>query len=255
MKRTRQFFVVISNEEERAEFLGIGVDLPKGKPTPSGEVVKFEMEENDSRWEKLQILLRRRLEASAAGARREGPSAVRRQSFDGKDAAKLAWLDGYSGQTVEQLLALEGEYQVDSIVLAFEQAIEQAVVKRNERGEGQSVTPAERVVLAVEGLEREINNGGYDQFFRNRSRQFVPMIVDALLRIGCVRAAEITRKAIEELGLSALSAEAIATVIAVDDPDRDAKLKRCDDAHYKAADPIAQRLFAFIKTNKTAIRI
>jgi len=98
----------------------------------------------------------------------------------------------------------------------------------------------------VEGLAREINNGGYDQFFRNRSRPFVPTIVDSLLRIGCVRAGEISQKATEELGLSALSAEAIATVIAVDDPDREAKLKRCDDACYKAADqncPTALRLY------------
>ena len=33
------------------------------------------------------------------------------------------WFDAYGGQTTEQLLALEGEYRTDSLVLAFEQAI------------------------------------------------------------------------------------------------------------------------------------
>jgi hypothetical protein len=37
----------------------------------------------------------------------------------------LKWLDSYSGQTADQLLALEGEYRIDSLVLAFEQALDQ----------------------------------------------------------------------------------------------------------------------------------
>ncbi len=32
------------------------------------------------------------------------------------------FLKAYSGQTTEQLIALDGEYRVDSLVLAFEQA-------------------------------------------------------------------------------------------------------------------------------------
>ena len=86
------------------------------------------------------MLPRRRLEASSAGERWKvhTPSKGSRGS---KDAAKLAWLDRYSRSTVEPLLALEGEYQVDSIMLAFEQAIKQAVVKRNERGEGRVLRP------------------------------------------------------------------------------------------------------------------
>ena len=35
------------------------------------------------------------------------------------------FLKAYSGQTTEQLIALDGEYRLDSIVLAFEQAIQQ----------------------------------------------------------------------------------------------------------------------------------
>jgi hypothetical protein len=32
-----------------------------------------------------------------------------------------------------------------------------------------------------------------------------------------------------------------------------AKLNRCDDASYKIAEPIAERLFAFIRANKAGI--
>ena len=37
---------------------------------------------------------------------------------------ELDWLEGYAGQTTEELLALEGRYRTDSIVLALEQALE-----------------------------------------------------------------------------------------------------------------------------------
>src|SRR5579862_9885762 len=104
----------------------------------------------------------------------------------------LQWLDGYSGQTVDQLLALEGKYRIDSLVLAFEQAMDQ---KAAEVGE-ESLTEEEGIILAIEALEREVNNGGYGQFFVNSSRAYAPVIVPALGRIGCPRTADITQKAL-----------------------------------------------------------
>lgn len=160
------------------------------------------------------------------------------------------WLDGYSGQSVEQLLSLEGEYRTDSLVLAFEQAIGQ----KAERKGAQSLTHEERIVLAVEAMEREVNNGGYDQFFVNSSREYAPIIVGALQRIGCKKTAKITQKAIEALRISDLRSDAIEAVICVrDDEGRSDKLRDCDDSYYKSTEPIAERLFAFIKANIASI--
>jgi hypothetical protein len=39
----------------------------------------------------------------------------------------LKWLDEYSGQTTHELIALQREYRTDSLVLAFEQALDQKV--------------------------------------------------------------------------------------------------------------------------------
>ena len=103
----------------------------------------------------------------------------------------LGWLDGYWGQSLEELLALEGKYRIDSLVLVIEEGIRQKLKRHG----GQAPTDEERIVLAVEALEREVNNGGYDQFFTNSS-QFVPTIVDSLQRIGCERTAMITQRAI-----------------------------------------------------------
>jgi len=51
-------------------------------------------------------------------------------------------LDGYSGESTEQLLALEGKYRIESLVHAFEQGISQ----KAEREGRQSLTEEERIV-------------------------------------------------------------------------------------------------------------
>ncbi|HWJ39890.1 MAG TPA: DUF4375 domain-containing protein, partial [Candidatus Limnocylindrales bacterium] len=117
----------------------------------------------------------------------------------------LPFLKNYSGQTVEQLLSLEGEYRIDSLVGAFEEAL----LKRASREGDLAISDEERVILAVEALEREVNNGGYRLFFQNSTREFAPIIVQALVRIGCPKTAGITQRAIDALHLPTLTVEAI----------------------------------------------
>src|SRR6266404_3594696 len=84
------------------------------------------------------------------------------------------WLDAYSGQTTSQLLGLEHEFRVASLILGFEQAIDQKAAREG----NDHLTKEEFMVLAIEALEREVNNGGYRQFFINSSREYTPTIVD-----------------------------------------------------------------------------
>lgn len=148
---------------------------------------------------------------------------------------------------MDELLSLRGKYRIDSLVSAFEQAIGQKAAREG----SQSLTEEERIVLAVEALEREVNNGGYGQFFVNSSREFTPIIVAALQRIGCKKTAAITQKAVRALGASNLTEDAIDAAMAADDESRLAKLNRCDDSYYKSTEPIAERLLAFIEVNKS----
>src|SRR2546421_9028027 len=103
----------------------------------------------------------------------------------------LQWLDRYNGESFDELVALEGSYRIDSLVLAFEEAMDQKAARVGEN----KLTGEERVILAVEALERELNNGGYGQFFLN-TPAYAPIIVDALRRIGCPKVAEITDRAV-----------------------------------------------------------
>jgi hypothetical protein len=136
----------------------------------------------------------------------------------------LPFLAGYSGESVDELLAYEGRYRIDSIVLAFEQAIQQRSARLKSE-----CSDEERVVLAVEALERDVNNDGYDGFLRY-SAAFVPVIVAALERIGCLGVARITRDAIAA-GLSG-------------------SLESLDQAYYRNPEDIEGRLFAFIAANR-----
>ena len=164
--------------------------------------------------------------------------------------AELKWLKEYSGQTVEQLLSLEGEYRIDSLVVVFHQAVDLEAAREGD----DALNPEERIIVAIEALEAEVNNGGYAQFFLNSSREYVPTIVQALVRIGCPITAEITQQAIDALHLPRLSGEAIEAAMA-DDTINEDDLNECDDSYYKSGEDIAGQLFAFIKKNKDAIKL
>jgi hypothetical protein len=161
------------------------------------------------------------------------------------------WLDEYSGQTVEQLIGLEGEYRTDSIVLAFEQALDRKASTAGPR----ALSSEERVVLAVEAMEREVNNGGVDQFFTNSSREYAATIVASLRRIGCHATAEVMQRAVAALGLPDLNAEKIEAAMAGENETRDEEFSVCDHLYYNAGEDIAGLLLAFIKANKPAFNL
>jgi hypothetical protein len=154
-----------------------------------------------------------------------------------------AFLDSYEGQSTEELLALDRKFQVDSLVLAFEQAIQDKPPD--------SISTEESYILAVEGLEREVNNGGYSQFFVNPSGEFAPIIETALRAIECPKTADITRDAVAALRVETVTAEAAVK----DDESIQHALAACDDRYFANDEPIADRLFRWIAANKDRVRI
>lgn len=159
------------------------------------------------------------------------------------------WLDAYSGQTVDQLLALEGTHRIGSLVLAFEQAMDQKAARVGDA----MLTEEETVILAVEALEREVNNGGYGQFFVNSSSEYTLIIVKALHRIGCPQTAEITAKAVQIVQKTPMTREEIDRGTWEDNDDRSELLAECDSLYFERPENIEESLFAFIKVNKSKI--
>jgi hypothetical protein len=138
------------------------------------------------------------------------------------------FLDSYSGQTTAELIALKDGYRIDSLVVAFEQAVDQKPET--------DLSESERFILAVEAMEREVNNGGWDQFFLNTNNQFDSILVTALETIGCPDAAAIAREAI-------LSS------------DQSTELDDCDTRYFANSEPIAERLFDYIQNHQVEIKL
>lgn len=149
----------------------------------------------------------------------------------------------YAGQTATELLALEGKYRTDSLCRAFESALQKKA------GTAVDLSDEELVVLAVEAVEREVNNGGYRQFFVNASHVFSLISVASLTRIGCVETAAITKRAIDALKMKTVTPRGIQKAIMKENPLRDEILDACNNAYYNCGEPIAERLFAFVKGN------
>jgi hypothetical protein len=160
------------------------------------------------------------------------------------------WLDGYGGQTTDELIGLAGTHRIDSVVLAFEEAIR----AKGEREGPTALSAPERVVLVVEAVEREVNNGGFDQLFRNSSKEYGADIVPALHAIGRPEVAELAQKAIEALGLEHVpTVEAIDLALEEDDEGRDEKLEELDSRYYAIAGDLAADVLSFIKVKKDEI--
>ena len=108
-------------------------------------------------------------------------------------------------------------------------------------------------MLAIEALEHEVNNGGYNQFFVNSSVEYAPCIVEALRRIGCPKTAAITQDAIATLRLPVIAVAETEKIIHVDDDRRNKALSKCDGRFFERPESIEDRLFTFIKANKRKI--
>ena len=157
----------------------------------------------------------------------------------------------YSGETTDELLGYPAREQCDLLVRAFEEGLQRKVSKSGER----TLSKEERTVLAVRALDREVNNGGYDQFFRNSSKKFAPEIVQSLTRIGCRRTAKITQRAIKAVHSGRVTVSRIEATMRHPKEERDRELERCDKSFYGTPQGIATRLYAFIKANSVRIRL
>ena len=160
---------------------------------------------------------------------------------------ELPFLESYGNQSIDDLLSLRGSYRDDSIVLALEDALQ----RKGTRLDWYGMNNYEMGVLAVEGLEREVNNGGYLQFFLSAARAFAPWLVPVFKAISCPKAAELTQHAFEALGLPATFQMA----------DTDAAIERgaeslpdilgaIDEQFYDNDEDIGARLLDFVATQR-----
>ncbi|MDX1976523.1 MAG: DUF4375 domain-containing protein [Pseudanabaenaceae cyanobacterium bins.68] len=148
--------------------------------------------------------------------------------------------------TLEQLLARPE--RLDRIIMEIEQLLWQKPLG--------ALSLPEQIILAIESLEREVNNGGYEQFFINPSNEFVGLILSALEAINCPQLYQLTAEAIAVLGVSELNNFDLITETALNlaDVDRD-RLAQLTERYYANDEVITEQLFKFIRQHQAEVLI
>ena len=149
----------------------------------------------------------------------------------------------YSGQTTAEILAAGDKYSPASLLYALESGLERR---------GPDYTPAERLLLGVLAFEREVNNGGFAQFFVNSSRQYVADIVGFLVEIGAGTVADLARRAIAVLGADPVTPDSVRQAIIGGNPSQDAELGELDQQFYQLPGSTGN-LLGYVRANAAAI--
>ena len=113
---------------------------------------------------------------------------------------------------------------------------------------GQNV--AQKTFSAIWELESQVNNGGFDQYFRNSDSDIIAYSPEALQQIGAHACAEIVKAAIATI--SPIPAENDARIDALDAAlgDDEELLEELDSQFYSYPDNLTELLFAFVAKNQ-----
>ncbi|MFI0431220.1 DMP19 family protein [Mariniflexile sp. HMF6888] len=123
-------------------------------------------------------------------------------------------------------------------------------------GNIEKLNPYQRTFLFVENLEREINNGGFNQFYFNSSGDFSQETVDALLEIGAEKTAEIVKKANSEFKSGTVPKDRTERQNELEQIEEKAEenWNKCDSEFYGYQDNLTELLIAFVIKNKTEFK-
>ena len=112
---------------------------------------------------------------------------------------------------------------------------------------------SQQIVIIIENLEREINNGGFNQFYLNSSGNYANETVDYLKKIGANKTAEIVKRANAEWPNNQVPKDRTERQIVLEriEEKADPIWENCDQDFYKYPDHITDLLLDFVKKNKT----
>jgi hypothetical protein len=143
---------------------------------------------------------------------------------------------------IDEILAIEDPTQ-------FAIALSDHVYSREGPPGLSGLTEAEQTVYCIDGLEREVNNGGFAQFFLNSAGDQARETVAALRRIGADHTAHLLERAMEPFGGAGPSADrdARAGQLARIGKSADSLWRELDDAFYEYKDDLTGLLRSYVR--------
>ena len=130
------------------------------------------------------------------------------------------------------------------------------IAKKCEYGDKmQNLNGEQRVFYITQALEREVNNGGFSQFFFNHDGAFANELISSFEKIGAEKTAQICKKAISIYGDTVPEdREAREAVLTTDDENEEERieaiLNECDDAFFEYEEDLIELNYQFIVRNK-----
>ena len=117
----------------------------------------------------------------------------------------------------------------------------------------EKLNESQKTVLFVENLEREINNGGFNQFFFNSSGDFTHETINALKTIKAFKTADIVTKSISVWPNQNVPKDRAKRQDILEEIEEQANpiWNECDEEFYKYQDNIVTLLLDYVKSNKT----
>ncbi len=164
----------------------------------------------------------------------------------------IEWFENKAGLGVAEIVSLEGQYRLDSLVAAVDAALS---VKE---ASGAALNEEQRTILAVEALERDVNNGGFAHFFGDASWKHVPVLVKSLERVGSKEALGLVKEAVSLLKLSSAilndPAQLFETIhAALAKHEVEIRLNDLDSDYYVVEEDLGKLVWNYAKKNVVAL--
>lgn len=150
------------------------------------------------------------------------------------------------GFNLERLLV---ENDKDKIIMTLDQRLQQV---SNHGQKIDQLTSSEKTFLFVENLEREVNNGGLNQFFWNSSGNYAHETVEALKTINANKTAELLSRANatfpnESVPKNRMERQETQLLY---EKKIDPELEKLDQQLYRYPDNLSHLLISFVKNHR-----
>ncbi|PQJ16659.1 hypothetical protein BST99_13865 [Aureicoccus marinus] len=125
--------------------------------------------------------------------------------------------------------------------------------RKSEYGEIMAtLNEAQKTFLIIENLEREINNGGFHQFYWNSSGNYGNETVDALIKIGANKTAKIVKRANSEFKNGMVPKDRVERQNQMEliEEKAEENWNNCTTDFYRYEDNLTQLLVEFVLKNK-----
>lgn len=151
--------------------------------------------------------------------------------------------------TIEDILAIDDP-------TSFAIALSDLVFPRWDRDGYEALTPPERVAYCIDALEREVNNGGFQQFFANSSGDTAADTLSALEALGAAATADLLRRAIGVFpdARPPVDREQRIDLLEQLPADAAATWSRLDDEFYRYPDDLPALLRQYVAEHRAGFR-